>query len=183
MEIVRIVVGELFTNCYIIKDKGESCIIDPGAQPERILENIEGRVKYIINTHGHIDHIGADLKIREKTQAKILIHPLDAPLLPIKPDILLEEGDVIDIGGINLKVLHTPGHTQGSISLLGEDFIITGDTLFRDGIGRTDLPGGSEEDIFKSLERLKKYLRKGMVIYPGHGDVATYEEIGFYKEY
>lgn len=176
--------GELFTNCYIIQDREETCIIDPGAQPERILKNIKGRVKYIINTHGHMDHIGADLDIKGKTQAKILIHPFDTPLLSIlsiEPDILLEEGDVVEIGDISLKVLHTPGHTPGSISLLGKGFIITGDTLFRDGIGRTDLPGGSEEAIFKSLEKLKRYLKKGVIIYPGHGEMAKYGEIEFYK--
>lgn len=185
MIIDRIVVGELFTNCYLVKNRKEVIVIDPASEPERILRGIEKlQVKYIINTHGHIDHIGADLEIKKLTLAKLLIHSLDAPLLSIlsiEPDVLLKEGDMISIGEVKLKILHTPGHTRGSICLLGDGFAITGDTLFKDGIGRTDLPGGSEEDILRSLEKLKGYLKEGMMIYPGHGDIAKFEEVEFYE--
>ncbi len=184
------------TNTYILVSGETVAVIDPAFEPERILSVVtkdERRLKYIINTHGHIDHISANSVIREKTGAKILIHELDAPLLsqPAKnlslligesltncqSDVLLKEGDYITIGEFKLKVLHTPGHTDGSICLQGDDFIFTGDTLFFDSIGRTDLPGGSEEKIFASLKRLSSLLKEDMLIYPGHGAVAKFKEV------
>ncbi|MEO0116810.1 MAG: MBL fold metallo-hydrolase [candidate division WOR-3 bacterium] len=193
-EIIRLVLGPFLTNTYLILTEKEAVVIDPVFEPERILGLIRGReLKKIINTHGHIDHIQADFILKERTKAQILIHRADAELLSrpsqnlsllvgeslpnFHADILLEEGDEISIGNFHLKVLHTPGHTEGSICLLEEDFAFTGDTLFADSIGRTDLPGGSEKKIFASLEKLTALLRDEMVIYPGHGEVAKFQEI------
>ena len=161
-------------------------------------------LKYIILTHSHLDHISAAQEIRQKTGAKILTHRIEKYSLSFKPDILLEdynpptasEGpsgrevggsgsrspkdewapkDEIKIGDVTLKVLHTPGHTPGSICLLGKDFVFTGDTLFKEGTGRTDLPSGSSKYLQESLQRLLEILKPGMKIYPGHGEVFEYK--------
>lgn len=190
-EIIRLVLGPFLTNTYLILTEKEAVVIDPVFEPERILALIgERELKRIINTHGHIDHIQADFVLKERTKAQILIHRDDAELLSrpsqnlallvgeslpnLVPDILLAEGDEIPIGNFNLRVLHTPGHTDGSICLLEKDFAFTGDTLFVDSIGRTDLPGGSEKKIFASLQKLAQFLRDEMIIYPGHGEVAKF---------
>ena len=139
---------------------GELLIIDPGGEGGKILKEIEvtgAKLKYIINTHNHPDHISANEKIRQVTGAEILID--------------LKNGDEIRIGNSVLKVIQTPGHTKDSICLLGKGFIFTGDTLFKDGKGRTDLPGGSEKDLEKSLEKLKKIIKPGTIVYPGHGEI------------
>jgi glyoxylase-like metal-dependent hydrolase (beta-lactamase superfamily II) len=192
--IIRLVLGPFLTNTYIIFNEKEAVVIDPVFEPERILTVVAGKeLKAIINTHGHIDHIQADFILKERTRAKILIHQDDAPLLSqpsknlsllvgesipnLQPDWLLTEGDEIPIGQFRLKVIHTPGHTDGSICLLEKDFVFTGDTLFIDSIGRTDLPGGSEEKIFASLKKLSSLLTDEMVIYPGHGDVAKFKKV------
>jgi len=192
--IIRLVLGPFLTNTYIIFNEKEAVVIDPVFEPERILTVVAGKeLKAIINTHGHIDHIQADFILKERTKAKILIHQDDAPLLSqpsknlsllvgesipnLQPDWLLTEGDEIPIGQFRLKVIHTPGHTDGSICLLEKDFVFTGDTLFIDSIGRTDLPGGSEEKIFASLKKLSSLLTDEMVIYPGHGDVAKLKKV------
>lgn len=171
MGIKLLVVGPLLTNCYLVTSNDELLIIDPGGDTDRILREIETKVKYIINTHGHLDHTFANEKIRKETTAPILIHQAEKDFIKFKADKFLKDGDEIKIGKEKLKVIHTPGHTKGSICLLGENFVFTGDTLFKDGQGRTDLPGGSEKDLEKSLEKLKKILRPGMIIYPGHGEI------------
>lgn len=174
MEIKILVVGPLLTNCYLLTLDDELLIIDPGGEPEKILEEIKNqkaKLKYIINTHGHPDHTFGNERIRKETTAPILIHEAEKDFIKFKADNFLKQGDKIKIGNIFLKVLHTPGHTRGSICLLGENFIFTGDTLFKEGFGRTDLPGGSQKDLEKSLEKLKEILKPGMVVYPGHGEI------------
>jgi hydroxyacylglutathione hydrolase len=151
----------------------QSAIIDPGAEPGKILNEIKnrkGKLKYIINTHYHKDHTGANKEIKKETGAQILIHEKERDFINFEVDKFLKEGDEIKIGEDILKVLHTPGHTPGGISLLGDGFILTGDTLFKDGYGRTDLEGGSEKDLTDSLDRLSNLLKPGMMIYPGHGE-------------
>jgi glyoxylase-like metal-dependent hydrolase (beta-lactamase superfamily II) len=174
MEIKPLAVGPLLTNCYLVVSEKELLIIDPGGDGKEILreaEKIKAKVKYIINTHGHPDHIFANEEIRKETGAKILIHEAEEDFISFKPDSLLKDGDEIKIGKSVLKVLHTPGHTRGGICLLAGDSIFTGDTLFKDGYGRTDLPGGSEEQLEKSLEKLEKILKPEMTVYPGHGEI------------
>ncbi len=187
LEIIKFVVGELSTNCYLLKSGEEGVIIDPGAEGERIfkrVEDLELRLKYVLNTHGHFDHIAANDFIRERTTAKVAIHRLDAESLgsslknsslllgwdlkQSSADIFLEEGDILSFGFHSLTVLHTPGHTPGSVSFSINDRIFTGDLIFAGSIGRTDLPGGSSKAMVESLKRLRE-LPEETIIYPGHG--------------
>ncbi|BAT71974.1 hydroxyacylglutathione hydrolase [Thermosulfidibacter takaii ABI70S6] len=196
MRIETVVVGPLEVNCYIIWDEKtkEGAIIDPGAEGkrlERILE-VEGiDLKYIINTHGHVDHIGANKDIKEAfPDAQLAIHSKDlallhnalnsfiAPMVGAKaspePDILLEEGDNIEFGNITLEVIHTPGHTPGSICLYSpEGIMFTGDTLFAGSVGRVDLPMAEPDKLIPSIkEKILKYP-DDTVILPGHGPTST----------
>jgi glyoxylase-like metal-dependent hydrolase (beta-lactamase superfamily II) len=191
--IKRLVVGPLATNCYILKSGAELAVIDPGGDAELILEKVRelgGTVKYVIDTHGHIDHIAANREVVEATGAELLIHELDAKLLALPdrnlsslmgmkltspaPSRLLKEGDKVVVGEEEMTVLHTPGHTPGGICLLSSEYAFTGDTLFLDSIGRTDFPGGSDERMQESLNKLQKVLRKDTVIYPGHGEPGRF---------
>ena len=172
MEIKHLIVGPLLTNCYILISNNEAIVIDPGAGLKRILQEIEEKkLNYIILTHCHWDHILGALKLREKTGAKILIHKREKEYIKFQPDQFLDGGEEIRIGEEFLKVVSTPGHTKGSICLAGKNFIFTGDILFEDGIGRTDLPGGCQKDLENSLKKLEKIIKPGMKIYPGHGPI------------
>lgn len=199
MEIKVIPCGILKTNCYILSDKNrQGLIIDPGADSDHILDYVqtEGiRVKYIVNTHGHWDHIGANIPVAAATGASILIHALDKDFLEDEKlnlsgafgvsgrggiaGELLTDGDMVAVGDISLLVLHTPGHTQGSISLLGDGMVFAGDALFRGSIGRTDLPTGSMEAMNQSLSEKLLVLSDDTIVYPGHGKATT---IGAEKE-
>ena len=191
--IERLVVGPLATNCYILKSGAELVVVDPGGDAELILGKVRelgGTVKYVIDTHGHIDHIAANREVVESTGAELLIHELDAGLLahPDRnlssmmgmkltspaPSRLLKEGDKVVVGEDEMTVLHTPGHTPGGICLLASDYAFTGDTLFLDSIGRVDFPGGSEEQMQASLSRLQAVLRKDTMLYPGHGEPGRF---------
>lgn len=178
-------VGMLLTNCYVVGqvETREAIVIDPGTDREtevkKILKEIEFnslKIKYIVNTHGHPDHIGGNKIFREATNAPILIHEYDASILkgPFA-DRMLHDGDSVQVGGIVLRVLHTPGHSRGSISLVGNNVVFTGDTLFAGSIGRYDLPGGSVDEIKKSLKKLM-ILSDHMKVYPGHGLTSTIGE-------
>lgn len=174
MEIKRLLVGALGTNCYLLISEKEMIVIDPGSEPERVLDEIkktEAKPEYIINTHYHPDHIGANARIKKETGAKILIHKAEKDFISFQPDGFLKDGDKIKIGNTVLEVIHTPGHTPGSICILGKDFILTGDTIFKYGYGRTDIGGGSWKDLDNSLKKLKKILKPGIKVYPGHGEI------------
>ena len=194
LEVIKLVVGEFSTNCYLLKSGNEGLVIDPGSQGSLILKKIKElglEIKYILNTHGHFDHIAANDTVREATGAPVAIHHLDAPCLTSsyrnsslllgwnlrqKPaDVLLNEGDVLEFGLHSLTVFHTPGHTPGSASFLIEDRIFVGDLLFAGSIGRTDLFGGSTEAMKKSLKRLQEFSEE-TVVYPGHGENTTLKE-------
>jgi len=194
MEIKKLIVGPLLTNCFLLSSKNDLAIIDPGCDAKKILQEIKKTGKslnYIILTHSHLDHISAALTIKKETEAKLLIHEIEKYSLNFEPDILLKDynppttssrspkderapRDTIKIGEITLKVLHTPGHTPGSICLLGKNFVFTGDTLFKSGVGRTDLPGGSSKHLQESLQKLARFLKPGTKIYPGHGEIFEY---------
>ncbi len=159
MKIKIVVVGILNTNCYLLYNEKEAIVVDPGGDGEKIMKELESlnlSVKHIINTHSHLDHTAANSYLKRKTGADVLEN--------------LKEGDVVEMEEHTLKVLEVPGHTKDSICLMGDDFLIAGDVLFEDGYGRTDLPGGSGEEMKKTLERLRKLVPGDFVIYPGHGD-------------
>ena len=180
-------------NCYIVGDGStkEVFIIDPGGDYKKIKKALDREglnAQAVINTHGHGDHIGANGNF----DLPVWIHRLDAGflqdpsknlsgsfgfLLKTRPaSRLLEDGDILDIGGYNLEVIHTPGHTPGSICLKGDGVVFTGDTLFCKGIGRTDFTYGSEEDIMRSIKERLFTLEDSYVIYPGHGPNSTIGE-------
>ncbi len=175
MKIIPLSVGNLSTNCYLIFAEKEILIIDPGGNAEEIIKETEKtgkNIKKIVLTHYHFDHNQAVRKIKDFSGAEILIHEDDNDFLNAKEivaDYLLKDREEIKINESRLKVIHTPGHTPGSICLLGDSFIITGDTLFKDGYGRTDLPGGSQDQIKKSIEMLDSIIEPGTTVYPGHG--------------
>ncbi|MDI6751776.1 MAG: MBL fold metallo-hydrolase [bacterium] len=189
----RIVVGQLQTNSYLIFNDNEAILIDPGGEPGKILSVIARygfNLKFIVNTHGHIDHIAGNDKIAGKTGAKVLIHSEDAPMLSDpklnlsfekegdmkKPDRMLMDGDIIETDKIKLKVISTPGHTRGSISLLLEDKIFCGDTIFAQGVGRTDFPGGDSKMLIQSIKKLLQFP-ENIRLYPGHGPETTIGEV------
>lgn len=191
-----VVVGHLEVNCFILgcEKTREGIVVDAGADAARIMEVIERRglsIAQVINTHGHFDHVGANRTILERFGARLLIHAADAPMLERaadvaraygmpgenspQPDAFLTEGMEITFGACRMKVLHTPGHTQGGCCLYleAEKKIITGDTLFADSIGRTDLPGGSHEQLLTSIRTKLFTLPDDVVAYPGHGPHTT----------
>ena len=185
----QLTVGPLDVNCYIVWDdrSRSAAIIDPGAEPERILRRageLGVEVQIIINTHGHVDHIGANAPVKEALGCPIAIHKDDVWLLndelgvPIArligavvspaPDRMLIDGDRITLGETVIEVIHTPGHSPGSVCLLCDNLVFTGDTLFVGGVGRTDLPGGSYEELVKSIRTRLFALADETIVLPGH---------------
>ena len=196
MPIVACVTTGMFQeNCYLYAcpQTREAVIIDPGDEPEQILATIKELKlvpKYIINTHGHIDHVSGIDAVSEVYSVPLAIHPADvpmytdklaaemfgrkAPLVKRKPDILLNEGDSLSFGTLSLEVLHTPGHTPGGISLVSRSYcVFTGDTLFHRSIGRTDFPGGNYQQIEDSIRKKLYTLDDDMVVFSGHGEPTT----------
>ena len=194
MKIIQLEVGSLGTNCYIAycENTKKAVIIDPGGDAAKILAAVsrEGLlVEAIINTHGHADHVLANVKVQEVTGAPIWIHSADADMLGSgsrnlsaflggatscgKADRLLTDGEVLPIGDFSLTVLHTPGHTPGGISLLFDKTVFVGDTLFAESIGRTDFPGGSYSQLINSIKTKLMTLDDEVKAYPGHGPATT----------
>lgn len=171
MEIKKIAVGILRANCYLLIDGGELAVIDPGEEARKIIEEIEktgAKVKFIVNTHNHFDHIGVNNEIAKRFGVEVLSD--------------LKEGNLLAVGKSKLKVVETPGHTPEGICLAGHGFIISGDTLFDGAIGRTDLKGGSDKDMIASLKNLDKLIDDGATVYPGHGESFAYKK-GMALEY
>lgn len=170
MKVETFVVGPLLTNCYFLSLEKETVVIDPGFLTQEILEKAkQQKISYIILTHHHWDHILGAQELKKITKAKILIHEEDGKFLKFEADKFLKGGEKLKIGKETLEIIHTPGHTPGSICILANNFLFTGDTLFEDGVGRTDLPGGSAKDLQKSLKILEKIIRPEIKIFPGHG--------------
>ncbi len=199
MILKTLVVGPFGTNCYVVGSEtgGPGLIIDPGADARQILTAVnDSRLKIflIVITHAHIDHIGALSQVKEATGADYAIHENEAKggmgmfsrmfssmtggsfSPPPKPERLLKDGDSIDVGNLKFKVLYTPGHSPGGISLYGQGVLFSGDTLFNYGIGRTDFPGSSFEQIMNSIKNKLFVLPDETIVYPGHGPATTIGE-------
>jgi hydroxyacylglutathione hydrolase len=192
--IEELVVGPLMANCFIFgcEKTREAVVIDPGGDADRILMTLAKmklKVKYIINTHGHFDHVSGNGQMKEATNVDILIHPLDAPMLGMLSsnaaifgisvdnspscDRTIEEGDVVSFGKLSLEVIHTPGHTPGGISLYADGIVFVGDTLFAGSIGRTDFPGGDFDTLISSIQKKLFVLDDTVRVFSGHGPETT----------
>lgn len=197
MQLSRLVVGPLQVNCYIIFDEKtkEAIVIDPGDDAQDILHLVNGKslkVKYIVNTHAHFDHVGANKLLKEATGAELLIHEGDSALLGAttnqarmfgmtatsspKADRFVKHGDVITAGDVSLTVLHTPGHSAGGISLVGDGVVFTGDALFAGSVGRTDLMGGDLMTLITAIKEHLMTLPDDTIVLSGHGPQSTIGE-------
>lgn len=195
MIVRQLVVGQLQTNCYLAacEDTKEGVIIDPGEDAPRILGDVEAlglRIKYVLNTHAHFDHIGANETVKKRLKVPVALHPLDLPILRAHggaeffglkasqspdPEIELEAGTSIEFGECSLEVLFTPGHTPGHVSFFErkEKILFDGDVLFDGGIGRTDIPGGDSTAIMNSIREVLFNLPDDTIVYSGHGNPTT----------
>lgn len=187
-------VGPIMANCYIVgcEETRESVVIDPGAEADVLLTTLAShklKVKYLLNTHGHFDHVGANRKMKDATGADLMIHEADAPMLADlnraaagfglsaenspNADAYLKENDIIAFGNLSLKVIHTPGHSMGGICLYTPGYVFVGDTLFAGSIGRTDLPGGNYQVLIDNIKEKLLTLPDDTVVFPGHGPEST----------
>ncbi|MBQ2697474.1 MAG: MBL fold metallo-hydrolase [Clostridia bacterium] len=195
MKLHHISSSMMFVNTYILMDEqaGEAAVIDPGfMNPElfTFLESCPCKVKYIIATHGHGDHVGLIGDVKKRFGGEVAIHEADAHFLTsgaamkmfaqaglnfenVAPDILLKHGDHLKVGSIDLEVIHTPGHTKGGICLKAAPYLFTGDTLFFNDIGRTDFEGGSMEEMRHSLQVVLASIEEDLEVLPGHEDFST----------
>ena len=193
VKIYPLVVGRLQTNCYIVHTGKEAIVIDAGDEADRIrrfLADMGAKPTMILATHTHFDHVLGVEDLRRETGAPFMIHHDDLPMLesmqarvqqfmgfkvppPPKVDKFLKEGDQVSIGNETLRVIHTPGHSPGSISLVGKNYVFTGDALFNQSIGRTDLPGGDYETLIHSIKEKLFHLDDNTTVYPGHGPETT----------
>jgi glyoxylase-like metal-dependent hydrolase (beta-lactamase superfamily II) len=199
MVIKQLTVGNMAVCCYIVScpQTRQAAVVDPGGSEELILAEVKRaglEVRYIIATHGHPDHVCGIRRIKEATGAEIVMHRADAAffwqpdtqhyfsMLGLEqsppPDRLVEDGDIIELGNERLQVIHTPGHTPGGICLLCGHDLLTGDTLFVGGIGRTDFPGGSHQELMNSIKNRLMVLPDDTVVWPGHGYGGSRSTLG-----
>jgi len=190
MRVARFVLGPVGTNCYVVTGSASTgaFLVDPAEPSDEVNRFLDGRlnVSHILLTHGHFDHIGGVDFYRKRTGASVWIHPEDADMLSdpnrnlsvflghgvetLNPEGFLRDGMEVSTDGIRLTVLHTPGHTEGSVCLLGDQFVLSGDTLFRLSVGRADLPGSSVPRLIASIRNRLLPLDDRTIVYPGHGD-------------
>ncbi|MEI8390361.1 MAG: MBL fold metallo-hydrolase [bacterium] len=192
--------GEYETNNYLVicEETHEAALIDAGGNYKKtvdLLKETNAELKFILHTHGHFDHVQGDWELQKNFDVKTFIHKNDELLANSlkqqlmmfgmksaespKIDGYLEEGQIIEVGNIKLKVIHTPGHTSGGVCFLADKILISGDTLFADAVGRTDLPGGSYKILEDSIKNKLFILDEDITVYPGHGPSTT---IGYEKE-
>ena len=182
MTIDRLTLGNYQVNCYIVSENGLGVIIDPGYEPETIRSFLEEKgiePRAILLTHGHFDHVGAVKALAEEENVPVYLHPADRALprpltRPMGATQSVEDGATVTAAGLSFSILHTPGHTKGSVCYLLGDIMFAGDTLFAGSCGRTDLPGGSRRELRASLNKLAG-LPGDYTVYPGHGDATTLE--------
>ncbi len=193
-----LVVGPIQSNCYIVwdKDTNRGAVVDPGGDLEKIRGAVDAAgcsVEWVLLTHGHFDHVFYAQDVSRLYSAKIAIHPADAALMndtldiaecfydlgeykPAEPDKLLSDGDVIEIGGLQIRVMHTPGHSPGGVCYDCGTVVFTGDTLFAGSVGRTDFPGGSMQQLVSSIKNKLFVLDDSVIVLPGHGPQSTIGE-------
>ena len=193
LKVHAMALGDYQTNCYIIHDETSKtcCIIDPGYDADFILDKLSAlglTAEAILLTHGHFDHVGAVRELAAETACDVYIHPEDLSMPPMMTAGPLyytktyTEGSIVKLAGLEIAVLHTPGHTPGSVCLLVENAIFSGDTLFQGSCGRTDLPGGDWATIVKSLKRLAA-LEGNFWVFSGHGGSTTLRDEKKYSPY
>ena len=193
LKVYAMALGDYQTNCYIIHEETSKtcCVIDPGYDADFILDKLDSlglTLEAIALTHGHFDHVGAVKELAAETQCDVYIHPEDLSMPPMMTAGPLyytktyAEGTQLKLAGLDIGVLHTPGHTPGSVCLICETSIFSGDTLFRGSCGRTDLPGGDWATITKSLKRLAA-LEGNFWVYSGHGPTSTLRDEKKYNPY
>ena len=203
MQIITMNLGELDTSCYLLaSDEGNAAMIDPAGDVDRIIEALSENslvLKKILLTHGHFDHTGAVAQLKEITGAKVYLHADDECMLsdtiknaaylvpgynytPFEADVLLSGGDMIFLDELEISVMHTPGHTKGSVMYFVNNSIFTGDTLFEGSVGRTDFYSGDIKAQRESLKRISA-LKENYTLYPGHGGATTLEDEKKYNPY
>ena len=188
MKIKKHIVGMLQANCYVVweEDSGRAMVIDPGGNAAKIGRTVAEKnlsLQAIVHTHGHWDHTAASRSLQKKTGAPVLRHPADSRSgllhrVHTGPDVEdLEHGQEIGVGELRFSIIHTPGHSRGSVCLYGQGVLFTGDLLFQMGVGRTDLKGGSFRELVRSLNERLAEVPDQTAVYPGHGPATTlYEE-------
>lgn len=193
MVINAVMAGIYDANCYIVMDEEnkEAVVLDPGGDGprlEKIIDEMGAKVKYILLTHGHVDHVGGVEYLADKYKVPFYINKIDEELMERdnsvygsirKADGYLQDGDILNFGNKTIKVIHTPGHTKGGVCFLIDDNCFTGDTLFQGSIGRTDFIGGDFKEIISSIKTKLLTLGDDVQVYPGHGSSST---IAFEKE-
>ena len=188
MFVKQLQVGHMAVFAYLIGDTvtGDALVIDPADNTHDILSAAAQnglRINYIVNTHGHVDHIGGNAEMKKLTDAKIVVHEADAIMLTATPptmlkmfgatqspppDILVSEGQILSVGNVEIKVIHTPGHSPGGMCLYAPGYVFTGDTLFVEAVGRTDLPGGSWQTMYHAIKTKLFTLPDETRVMPGH---------------
>jgi glyoxylase-like metal-dependent hydrolase (beta-lactamase superfamily II) len=190
VEILSFVMTPFSENCYVILDGGEAMVIDPGEPAQELFKALEGhRVTTLVNTHAHIDHVGGNAAVKQRTGAEFVCHADAADMLPSvpaqgrmfgvsvapspAPDRLIAEGDTLRVGEVELRVVDVPGHAPGHIALVGDGFVISGDVLFAGSIGRTDIPGADFSQLMESIRTRLLTLPDDTVVLSGHGPATT----------